>query len=146
MIVCGDFNSIPESGVYEFLSKGSVPPNHPDFMDHVYGDYTSKGLNHKLGLKSAYASVGELPITNYTPSFEGGIDYIWYNAESIAVNAVLGEVDQTYLSKVVGFPNAHFPSDHICIISEFRLRSVEGKPTRKAATMNGAHGHSNRSR
>lgn len=122
LIICGDFNSVPSSGVYEFLANGSVPPDHPDFMSHLYGRYTTDGLRHRLGLKSANAAAGESPLTNYTPSYQGEIDYIWYSTANLAVNAVLGEVDRGYLEKVVGFPNAHFPSDHICIISEFRVK------------------------
>ncbi|KAI0775851.1 Endonuclease/exonuclease/phosphatase [Trametes elegans] len=122
VILSGDFNSVPESGVYEFLSTGTVPPNHEDFLSHVYGKYTSEGLRHRLGLKSAYAGLGELPMTNYTPSFKGAIDYIWYSASNLSVNSVLGEVDPGYLDKVVGFPNAHYPSDHLAIVSEFRVR------------------------
>ncbi|CCL99643.1 uncharacterized protein FIBRA_01663 [Fibroporia radiculosa] len=122
LIICGDFNSVPASGVYDFLSTGTVPHNHPDFMSHLYGKYTSDGLKHRLGLKSAYAAVGELPLTNFTPSFYGAIDYIWYSTANLSVNAVLGEVDKSYLEKVVGFPNPHFPSDHLCIVSEFRVR------------------------
>ncbi|KAF9501702.1 glucose-repressible alcohol dehydrogenase transcriptional effector [Pleurotus eryngii] len=140
LIVCGDFNTVPDSGLYEFLSKGSLPANHPDFMSHMYGRYTSEGLKHQLGLKSAYdvssqvpgatvnhasAASGasyDFPMTNFTPSFKGVIDYVWYSQANIAVNAVLGEVDKAYLEKVVGFPNAHFPSDHLCLIAEFRVK------------------------
>jgi CCR4-NOT transcription complex subunit 6 len=122
LIICGDFNSVPSSGVYEFLANGHVPANHADFMSHVYGKYTSDGLRHKLGLKSAYAGCGELPMTNYTPSFQGVIDYIWYGSANLAANAVLGEVDQPYLEKVVGFPNAHFPSEYILSASVLVVR------------------------
>ena len=110
-IVCCDLNSVPSSGVYELLANGHVPPEHPDFKGHVYGRYTSEGIRHRLGLKSAYAQLGELPMTNYTPSFQGPIDYIWYSGQTLAVNAVLGEIDKGYLERVVGFPNAHFPSE-----------------------------------
>ncbi|KAG9050742.1 Glucose-repressible alcohol dehydrogenase transcriptional effector [Tulasnella sp. UAMH 9824] len=133
-IICGDFNSIPQSGVYEFLVNGTLPPNHEDFMTHKYGKYTDElsdkgGLRHHLSLKSAYNTAlgNELPITNYTPSFKGVIDYIWFTNLSLGVEAVLGEVDQAYLDKVVGFPNAHFPSDHVCIISEFRVLKPKDK-------------------
>lgn len=144
MIVCGDFNSIPGSGVYEFLSNGSVPSHHPDFMSHTYGRYTSDGLRHRLGLRSAYAAVGELPMTNYTAGFQGCLDYIWYSSANLAVNAVMGEVDKSYLEKVVGFPNAHFPSDHICIMGEFRVKPPpKDAPSRPAQPTfpqsNGAH-------
>ena len=114
IIICGDFNSVPSSGVYEFLATGALAPNHPDFLSHTYGRYTSEGLRHRLNLKSAYAAPGaggENLLTNYTPSFQGMIDYVWYTGGTVGVNAVLGEVDRGYLEKVVGFPNAHFPSE-----------------------------------
>lgn len=125
LIVCGDYNSVPSSGVYEFLSTGSVSPNHPDFLDGVYGRYTSEGMRHKLGLRSAYAGYRqeprhvedetdrgtELPMTNWTPPFSGVLDYIWYSGATLAVNKVLGEVDKTYMSTVPGLPNSHFPSE-----------------------------------
>ncbi|CDW95185.1 hypothetical protein, partial [Sporisorium scitamineum] len=127
-IICGDFNSVPETGVYDFLSNGAVPGDHEDFMDHVYGNYTTQGLQHSYKLESSYVPIGELPFTNYTPGYEGAIDYIFYTKNTLNVTGVLGEIDKQYLSKVVGFPNAHFPSDHICIMSEFNVkRSQRGK-------------------
>lgn len=132
VIICGDFNSVPESGVYEFLSNGTVPPDHEDFMSHLYGKYTSEGIRHRLGLKSAYASVGELPLTNFTPGYKGHIDYIWHSAANLSVNSVLGEVDPNYLDKVVGFPNAHFPSEYVVYIYaavSVVLMVVRGQPS-----------------
>lgn len=120
-VVCGDFNSTPDSGVYEFLSQGLAPGNHEDFMNHTYGTYTSEGLHHDYALRSAYKHIGELPFTNHTPGFRGTIDYIWYTSNSLAASGLLGEVDAGYLSRVVGFPNAHFPSDHVCILAEFKM-------------------------
>lgn len=121
-IICGDFNSVPDSGVYEFLSKGKVGRDHEDFMSHIYGTYTSEGLTHKLALRSAYDNIGELPFTNYTPGFQGVIDYLFYTTNSLSVTGLLGEVDPTYLASVVGFPNAHFSSDHVSILSEFKWK------------------------
>ena len=105
-VICGDFNSEPSSGVYEYLSKGRVSHDHDDFGDHVYGTYTSDGLQHRLNLKSSYHNINELPFTNYTPGFRGVIDYIWHTSNTLNVTGLLGEVDPNYLSKVVGFPNA----------------------------------------
>ncbi|EDR11685.1 uncharacterized protein LACBIDRAFT_142382, partial [Laccaria bicolor S238N-H82] len=124
LIICGDFNSIPSSGVYDFLSNGTLPADHVDFKSHKYGRYTSEGLRHRFGLKSAYAApgAGEPPVTNYVPTFQGHIDYLWYSAANLGVNAILSGVDKDYLEKVVGFPNAHFPSDHVCIVAEFRVK------------------------
>nr|CAG8435066.1 7323_t:CDS:2 [Entrophospora candida] len=121
-IICGDFNSTPDSGVYEFLSRGSIGQDHTDFGNHIYGSLTSDGLSHKYPLKSAYSNIEELPFTNFTPTFTGVIDYIWYSTNTLNVTKLLGGVDEEYISKIVGFPNAHFPSDHIIISTEFRVK------------------------
>ena len=111
MLICGDFNSTPGSGVDQLYSSGSVDPKHEDFMGHVYGDFTTDGVKHPFTLKSAYSNIGELPFTNYTPGYVGVLDWIWYSANTLAITGLLGEVDKQYLSKAVGFPNAHFPSE-----------------------------------
>lgn len=111
LIVCSDFNSIPESGVYEFMSRGFIGNDHEDFMQLDYGNYIKDGRKHDFPLKSAYSRLGELPFTNYTPGFQGVIDYIWYTTTSLEVIGLLKEVDKSYTDAVVGFPNAHFPSE-----------------------------------
>jgi CCR4-NOT transcription complex subunit 6 len=111
MVVCVDLNSLQQSGVYEYISNGGVPPDHDDFMTYTYGPYTTKGLKHTLGLRSSCASFGEMKMTNYTPTFDEAIDYVFYTPRSLKVTSVLGDVDRKYLSRVVGFPNAYFPSE-----------------------------------
>lgn len=111
LIVCGDFNSLPSSGVYEYLSHGSIDKEHEDFMGLDYGNYIKDGRKHPFSLKSAYGRLGELPFTNYTPGFKGAIDYIWHTSNSLEVIGLLKEIDRAYLDGVVGFPNAHFPSE-----------------------------------
>ena len=55
--------------------------------------------------------MGEISFTNFTPGFQGALDYIWYSSATLSVCTLLGEIDQHYLGKAVGFPNAHFPSE-----------------------------------
>ncbi|KAK7053254.1 Glucose-repressible alcohol dehydrogenase transcriptional effector [Paramarasmius palmivorus] len=127
VILCGDFNSLPDSGVYEFLSSGSVPKDHPDFMNCSYGRFTSEGMNHDLGIRSANATDGKerFPWTHYVAHFNGVLDYIWYSSAHLEINTILGEADSDYIEreKVVGLPNAHFPSDHIAILGEFSTKT-----------------------
>lgn len=111
IIMCVDLNSLADSAVYDFLSTGEIQPGHEDFMTHLYGPYTQKGLRHRLNLKSACSSFGEMRMTNFTPTFVAAIDYIFYSPRALKVTSVLGDVDKGYLDKVVGFPNAHFPSE-----------------------------------
>ncbi|KAG5456199.1 MAG: hypothetical protein BJ554DRAFT_4124 [Olpidium bornovanus] len=111
MVICGDFNSLVNSGVYQFLSRGSVQHGHDDFGKHAYGNFTSEGLSHPFSLKSAYMGEHELPFTNHTPTFSDVIDYIWYSSNTLTPTGLLGPIDKAYMSGVVGLPNFHFPSE-----------------------------------
>ncbi|KAF8320680.1 hypothetical protein DL93DRAFT_2094012 [Clavulina sp. PMI_390] len=111
MVVAGDYNSIMDSGVFQLITEGQVPSDHPDFLQFDYGNFTSKGLSHDLGLRSAYADAGEIAVTNYVPTFRHQIDHIFYNGGSLAVNKVMSGVDPNYFARIVGLPNAHFPSE-----------------------------------
>mmetsp|Transcript_24405 Transcript_24405/g.61203 ORF Transcript_24405/g.61203 Transcript_24405/m.61203 type:complete len:695 (-) Transcript_24405:149-2233(-) len=121
MVVCGDFNSVPESGVYELLTKGGVKGDHADFGPYYYGEYTSGGMSHNMGLCSAYAPVSEPGFTNYTADFIGALDYLFYTQGSIRVNAVLQPLDKSHV--VTALPNAVFPSDHTSLVAEFEIKS-----------------------
>ncbi|KAJ1931780.1 Glucose-repressible alcohol dehydrogenase transcriptional effector, partial [Linderina macrospora] len=124
-LICGDFNSTPDSGLYEFLSRGRLDKEHPD-MERMepYADYKRHGLRHPFGLKSAYGSINELPLTNCTPAFSGTIDYIWYTTGTLVPTGLLGELDEDWVRQAVGFPNSQIPSDHIPIMAEFRWKPM----------------------
>ncbi|PVU92120.1 hypothetical protein BB561_004030 [Smittium simulii] len=124
VLICGDFNSTPDSGLYEYLSTSKLSKAHDDMAKlESYSDYTEKGLTHDFSLKSAYASIGEMDITNYTPTFKGVIDYIWYSTSTLQLAGLLGPIDPVWLSQQVGFPNAQIPSDHIPLMAEFKFKS-----------------------
>lgn len=120
MVVGGDFNSMPDSGVYELLSKGQVPGKHPDLGTFYYGQYTTEGLQHNIMLASAYGSIGEPPFTNYTGDYIGVLDYVWYTEDTLRVCGLLQPVDHTTISSPL--PNPHFPSDHISLLTEFEIK------------------------
>jgi CCR4-NOT transcription complex subunit 6 len=141
VIIAGDFNSMPSSGVYEFLSTGVIRQDHDDFGTYKYGKYTTDGLYCRTAFKSAYSHIQEEPHeggggdgselppgaimwTNYTPGFRGVIDYVWYGTAGVSVTGVLAGVDRGYAEGVVGFPNWHHPSDHIPLVVGFRIKSV----------------------
>ncbi|OMJ22784.1 Glucose-repressible alcohol dehydrogenase transcriptional effector [Smittium culicis] len=123
LLICGDFNSTPDSGLYEYLSTSKLSKKHLDMdkLEH-YSDYAESGLTHSFQIKSAYSSIGEMNCTNYTPTFKGVLDYIWYSTGTLHPTGLLGSIDQEWLSTQVGFPNAHIPSDHIPLMAEFLLR------------------------
>jgi CCR4-NOT transcription complex subunit 6 len=122
LLLCGDFNSLPDSGVYNLLESGSICPGHEDFMNYTYEPYSTEGAQHTLNLKSAYSNCPEsVDLTIMTPKFKGVIDYIWYKPSSLNVSGILGPVHQEYTKQLVGFPSQHLPSDHISLLVEFKM-------------------------
>ncbi|KAI1371337.1 glucose-repressible alcohol dehydrogenase transcriptional effector [Hypoxylon crocopeplum] len=131
LLVCGDYNSMADSSVYELLEQGRIPPDHPDLIGHSYGNFTRDGIEHPFSLRNAYAHLfgtpDELTFTNYTPTFSGVIDYIWYSTNTLDCVELLGPPDYEYLKRVPGFPNYHFPADHIHIMGDFVFKSRKDK-------------------
>ena len=123
LIISGDFNSSAGTSVYDLITRGAVSNDHPDLANRGYGNFTRDGMAHPFSLKSAYLHMNELNFTNYTADFAGVIDYIWYSTNALQVRGLLGNVDDRYLLKVPGFPNHHFPSDHLLLRAEFSVKS-----------------------
>ena len=76
LILCGDLNSLPNSGVIEFLSAGRIPADHADFKKLGYKDSLKKlGSSNFTGNKTEYTHAFKIsraysdevmPFTNYT--------------------------------------------------------------------------------
>jgi CCR4-NOT transcription complex subunit 6 len=130
LIICGDFNSTPETAVYDLLSHQSVHPGHPDVnvtssnddIPNVLPDPIN--ITHSFRLGSAYQTVlGDEPwVTNYTQNFKGVLDYIWYsmpNLRPIAVAPVPDEAELTRNGEAL--PSTEYSSDHIMLIAEMQI-------------------------
>ena len=117
LIICGDFNSTPDSAVIKLMTEKKLSGEHPELLGIDYGEtLKSHGLKNKLqSLSNAYEH-NELPFTNYTPGFKGVIDYIFYSDRLLQVCETLGGIDKSYYSKYVGFPNIHLPSEYLIFI------------------------------
>ncbi|KAH9419864.1 CCR4-NOT transcription complex subunit 6-like [Dermatophagoides pteronyssinus] len=132
LIICGDFNSLPDSGVVEYLSRGRISVEHPDFKKLAYKlclrkvcpvvDQNEKDYTHPFDIVKAYAD-GVLPFTNYTFDFRGVIDYIFCSQRLFSVLGVLGPLDTKWFSKhrIPGCPHHYIPSDHFPIVAELEL-------------------------
>jgi len=106
VILLGDFNSTPDSNVFEYLSKGSIPKKRtPTFLYQYFNFY------HSLKLSSAYSPIYS-PYTNFTPSFTGCLDYIWYDTFCFDLIGIVGPLEDNSL-----LPNINEPSDHCYIMS-----------------------------
>lgn len=137
LIICGDLNSAVGTGVYDLLLHGNLAGTHADLANRRYGAFTRDGMAHPFKLKSSYSGAEELNFTNYVPSFSGVLDYIWYSHNSLQVRGLLGDVDEEYLKKVPGFPNHHFPSDHLALKAEFAVKPQKASSSKGPSSGNG---------
>lgn len=134
LVLCADLNSLPDSGVVEYLSTGGVETNHKDFKELRYNEsltnFSCNGKNgttngritHGFKLKSAYES-GLMPYTNYTFDFKGIIDYIFYSKPQLNTLGILGPLDHHWLveNNISGCPHPLIPSDHFSLFAQLEL-------------------------
>jgi CCR4-NOT transcription complex subunit 6 len=131
LVICADQNSTATSAVFELFDKGSISPDNKEFGHFKYGNFTTHGIEHPFSLKSAYTNLDKtpdrLPFTNYTPNYKEVIDHVWYSTNALENISLLGPIDPTYMKTVPGFPNYHFPSDHISLMAEFAVKGRKEK-------------------
>lgn len=123
LIIGGDFNSTPDSTIYELMSTGTVSGQKEDMQRDPLGLIAQMRLRHELNLQSTYSVGGSEPrYTNYTDNFVGVLDYIWYTPSQLEVTALLqipSEEDITSPTEP-SLPNHIWSSDHIALMTEFR--------------------------
>lgn len=94
VIICGDFNSTPESDVCHYMLEDGL-------FDSAFDlDYPSH--------------------TNITPGFCNCIDYIWYTIGEFNVHSAVDL--KTSLGNSVYIPDESHPSDHLPLIADFTFR------------------------
>jgi len=127
LIICGDFNSTPDTAVYDLLARQTIHPGHPDLnisdeVPNVLPD--AMNITHSFQLGSAYQTImGEEPwVTNYTSQFKGTLDYIWYSAQNLRPLSAAPIPDEARLTKHgEALPSTEFSSDHVMLISDMQL-------------------------
>jgi CCR4-NOT transcription complex subunit 6 len=131
LIICGDFNSTPDTAVYDLLSRQSVHPGHPDVNVATNDDVPNvlpdaMNITHSFQLGSAYQTVlGDEPwVTNYTQNFKGVLDYIWYSAPNLRPLAVAPIPEEKELTRTgEALPSTEYSSDHIMLIADMQFIS-----------------------
>jgi len=131
LVICGDFNSTPDTAVYDLLARQSVHPGHPDVnvttddnVPAILPDAMS--ISHSFQLGSAYQAVlGDEPwVTNFTLNFKGVLDYIWYSAQNLRPLSAAPIPDEAQLTKHgEALPSTEYSSDHIMLISDLQVVS-----------------------
>jgi CCR4-NOT transcription complex subunit 6 len=140
LLVCGDFNSTPESAVYEYLRQGTVRSDHEDLRTDPCGLLKTLKLGHSLRMSTAYETCNgrEAQYTNYTEDFKGTLDYIWFTAESLAVLAISQVDDESQLTQETALPSSTRPSDHVSLVATFMFRDTP--PEAQSGNQHGVNG------
>jgi len=135
LIICGDFNSTPDTAVYDLLLRQSVHPGHPDVNVVPVNDNEPNilpdpiNITHSFQLGSAYNTVlGEEPKqTNFTGHFKGVLDYMWYSMSNLRPLSVSPIPDEPLLTKHgEALPSTEYSSDHIMLISDMQIINNNG--------------------
>ena len=136
ILIMGDFNSLPDSGVYKYLSTGQIERTHKEFKEFVFSDIRhlceenysdARYYKHPLHLKSC-VDPSKLPFTNHTSTFTGMIDYIFVNSKTLCnIGYLHFDSDWVQANNIVGFPNEHMPSDHIPIAARLGVIDRDSK-------------------
>merc|ERR1711967_126002 len=126
ILLCGDFNSMPESAVYELLRSGSVRSDHEDLKVDPCNLLKRLNFGHNLTIGTAYETCNgrEADYTNYTEDFKGTLDYIWYTTESLVVLAISQVDEESQLTQETALPSSTRPSDHVSLVATFMYRDV----------------------
>jgi CCR4-NOT transcription complex subunit 6 len=148
LIICGDFNSEPESAVHELLTEGSLQRLHPELTDdddnvEILPDPSE--MYHNLDLASAMqTAIGqEPPYTNYTKDWQGTLDYILFSPMRIRLMSAAAIPTQQEIVRESGegLPSSVYPSDHLMMAVDVAL-SITGAGN--VLTNNHRNNHYNR--
>jgi len=138
MILCGDFNSLPNSNVIKYvygiapdidnIKKGEIEKN-KKFISELWEEY-----KHNLDLRSAYDSYKKDKIiekydyannhpdfTVYTEEFIGNLDYIIYSTKHFKITQLLDIPINDPNVRTFKSPNKVYPSDHFKIAARFQF-------------------------
>ncbi|XP_036318122.1 2',5'-phosphodiesterase 12 isoform X2 [Rhagoletis pomonella] len=82
LIFCGDFNSVPECGIYKLMIEGTVGRDCADWSSNTEEAVQNVTLSQPFNMKSA---CGTPSYTNYTHAFAACLDYIFYQSNCLEV-------------------------------------------------------------
>ncbi|KAM0733217.1 2',5'-phosphodiesterase 12 [Formica fusca] len=119
VILCGDFNSVPECGIYQLMTENYVPETCVDWRSNAEEAIENVSLMQDLCMSSA---CGTPEYTNYTPEFSGCLDYIFYERDKFEVEQIIPMPSKEELTLHTGLPSVVFPSDHISLCADLKLK------------------------
>ncbi|XP_047366288.1 2',5'-phosphodiesterase 12 isoform X1 [Vespa velutina] len=117
ILLCGDFNSVPDCGIYQLMTENYIPENYKDWSSNLEETVKDVSLTYNIRFASACGT----PIyTNYTPEFSGCLDYIFYQKNKFEVEQVIPMPSNEELTIHIGLPSIVLPSDHISLCADLK--------------------------
>lgn len=117
LLFCGDFNSVPECGIFRLMTERYVGPEMADWLSNEQEAVRNVSLTQPFPMASA---CGCPPFTNYTVGFAACIDYIFYQTDLLQVTDVIPMPSEEELKMYEAIPSPVFPSDHIALVANMR--------------------------
>jgi len=146
VIVCGDFNSKPGGLVHKYFTKGIGAAKVDDLflrdmaraadMKLDVMEWLLSDLSCPFRFRSSYASESDTsqecyPFTNVTDTFQGFVDYIFFQPAKLLqvgrlpLPATTKDLEKTH--KAAMLPSLKWPSDHLPVGAKFSLLQHTGK-------------------
>lgn len=133
VIICGDFNSVPECGIFKLMTTGTVSQDCIDFRSSKYNLRGNQNvcieiLDEEEAINTVNLSqpfkfdsaCGTPKFTNYTAGFADCLDYIFYDKSNLTVSEVVPLPSEAELTLHTALPSVVFPSDHVALISSLK--------------------------
>ncbi|XP_070815084.1 2',5'-phosphodiesterase 12 [Chaetodon trifascialis] len=118
LVFCGDFNSSPDSGVFQLVTEASVPQQHADWSSS--GPEESCSMELLSSFPPLLSACSQPAYTNYVGGFHGCLDYIFIQPDSMQVEQVIPLPSHQEVTTYKALPSVAHPSDHIALICDLR--------------------------
>ncbi|KAM9859791.1 2',5'-phosphodiesterase 12 [Aulostomus maculatus] len=118
LVFCGDFNSNPNSGVFQLVSDTAVSQEH--------ADWSSSGLEESCPMEllstlpPMLSACSQLEYTNYVGGFQGCLDYIFIQPQRMEVEQMIPLPSHQEVTTYTALPSVAHPSDHIALVCDLR--------------------------
>ncbi|XP_077428937.1 2',5'-phosphodiesterase 12 [Vanacampus margaritifer] len=124
LVFCGDFNSSPSSGVLQLVTEATLTRQHADWSSSQPQEGDSPSSLLAMDLISPFppllSACGPLAYTNYVGGFQGCLDYIFIQPQSMRVEQVIPMPAHHLVTTYTALPSVAHPSDHIALVCDLR--------------------------
>ncbi|XP_034135782.1 2',5'-phosphodiesterase 12 isoform X1 [Drosophila guanche] len=121
LIFCGDFNSVPECGIYKLMTEQFVDKHSIDWSSNLEEAVVDVELAQPFKMFSA---CGTPKFTNFTTLFSGCLDYIFCQQDRFELLQCVPLPTDEQLTAHTAIPSMYFPSDHIALIADLKFNAI----------------------